>query len=215
MKLDMKNSSGISSQLVVALVILLAGGGFLGGEYFLVKWYPRHQLHVTQETLKLLPYRNDGLGVEMQIATGLYGKVESFPNSIRIYRPRLWGAEPSLTVSPQPNPDHAAEFSPQIAAIWETDGVQKGIRRYHFERTQIENRDAVLIWQPNKDHVMTLTARIIAPDRIMVAECSVGGDDEALFIQACEDTVRTMKVAGPEAPPKAPGGIEEIPGIVR
>ena len=209
----MKNS-GVSTQLIVALVILVAGGGFLGAEYFLVKWYPRHQLHVSEETLKLLPYRNEGLGVEMQIAAGIYGKVEAFPNGIRIYRPRLWGAEPSITVTSQPNPDHAAEFSPQIAAIWETDGVQKGIRRYRFDRIKIENRDAVLIWQP-KDHVMTLTARIIAPDRIIVAECSAGGEDEALFMQACDETVGTMKVAGPQAPPKAPTGIEVIPGVVR
>lgn len=211
----MRNSSGVSTQLVVGVVILVAGGAFLGIEYFLMKWYPRHQLRVSQETLKLLPYQNDGIGVQMQVAAGLYGKVESFPNGIRVYRSRLWGAEPSLSITSQPNPDHAAEFSPQVLAIWETDGVTKGIRRYHFERTNIENRDSVLIWQP-KDHIMNLTTRIITPDRIVVADCSVGGDDEALFMQACDESVRTMKIAGPEAPPKMPtGGVEEIPGVLR
>src|SRR5579863_7412412 len=164
----MKNSSGVSTQLIVALVILLAGGGFLGVEYFLVKWYPRHQLRVNEETLKLLPYQNDGLGVDMQVAAGLYGKVESFPDGIRIYRWRLLSADPSLTITSQPNPEHAAPFAPQVTAVWETDGVQKGIPRYHLEETAIENRDAVLIWQA-KDRIMTLTTRIISPDRIIVA----------------------------------------------
>ncbi len=31
-------------------------------------------------------YRNDSLGVDMQIAAGLYGEVESFPGGVRIVR---------------------------------------------------------------------------------------------------------------------------------
>ena len=204
---------GIPMQLIVALGILLLGGGFLGLEYFLVKWYPRNRLQVTEATLELLPYRNDGLGIEMQVAAGIYGKVESAPGSVRIYRPRLLGAEPSLTIASQPNPDHAAEFTPQILAIWQTDGVTKGLPRYRFERTTVNQRDAALIWQ-SRDRIMTLTARVISPDRIVEANCSAGSEDEALFMQACDESVRTLKVAGPEAPAKPPEGIQEIPGVM-
>jgi hypothetical protein len=205
--------SGIPVQLTVAVAIVALGGGFLGLEYFLVKWYPRHRQRVIDQTLELLPYRNDGLGIEMQVAGGIYGKVESFPGGVRISRPHLIGAGPSLTITPQPNPDHASEFSPQALAIWETDGVTKGLPRYHFQPAQINNRAAVLIRQ-SKDRIMVLTARIISPDRIIEANCSVGSDDEALFMQACEESVGTLKVAGPEPPAKPPEGVEEIPGVI-
>lgn len=204
---------GLSMQSTVALAILILGAGFLALEYFLVKWYPRHLLRVTEATLELLPYRNDGLGIEMQVAAGIYGKVESAPGSVRIYRSRLVVTGPSLTITSEPNPDHAAEFTPQILAIWQTDGVTKGLPRYRFERTTINQRDAALIWQ-SRDRIMTLTARVISPDRIVEAVCSAGSEDEALFMQACDESVRTLKVAGPEAPPKPPEGIQEIPGVM-
>jgi len=204
---------GISMQSIVALAILVLGGGFLALEYFLVKWYPRHQLQVSEATLELLPYRNDGLGIEMQVAAGIYGKVESSPGSVRINRPRLFSDGPSLTITSQPNPDRAAEFTPQILAIWETDGVTKHLPRYHFEKTAINDRDAALIWQ-SRDRIMTLTARVISPDRIVEAQCSAGSEDEALFMQACDKSVRTLKVAGPEAPAKPAEGIQEIPGVM-
>jgi hypothetical protein len=207
----MKN--GFSMQLLVAIGIVVLGGGSLGLEYFLVKWYPRHQLQVSEQTLKLLSYQNEGLGIEMQLAAGIYGKVESFSGGVRIYRPRLLGTGPSLTITSQPNPDHTWEFSPQVLAIWETDGVTKGIPRYHFEKTTINNRDAVIL-QQSRDRTMVMTARIISADRIVEAVCSVGGGDEALFLQACDESVRTLKLAGPEPPVKVPQGIEEVPGVL-
>ena len=196
-------------QLTFALGVVVIGGGFLGAEYFLVKWYPRHQQQVSDQTLKLLPYRNEALGIEMQVAAGIYGKVESFPGGVRIFRPRLLGTGPSLTVTTQPNPERAAEFSPQILAVWQTDGVQKGIPRYSFEHTAILNRDAVLIWQ-SRNRSLALTARVISPERIVQVDCSPGGENEALFIQACESSARTLKVAGPEPAPKPPVGVEEV-----
>ena len=107
----------MKTQLWLLLVIVLGGAGALAGEYLLVKWYPRHQQKVADEVLTLLPYRNDTLGVEMQVAAGIYGKVEGFPGGVKIYRPKFWSVGPSLTITSQPNPDNAAEFSPQILEI--------------------------------------------------------------------------------------------------
>ena len=202
-------SKGLPMQLTFAVGVVVIGGGFLGAEYFLVKWYPRHQQQVRDQTLKLLPYRNEALGIEMQVAAGIYGKVESFPGGVRIFRSRLLGTGPSLTITTQPNPERAAEFSPQILAVWQTDGVQKGIPRYSFEHTAILNRDAVLIWQ-SQNRSLALTARVISPERIVQVDCSPGGENEALFIQACESSARTLKVAGPEPAAKPPVGVEEV-----
>jgi len=193
----------ISTQLLVALGIVLLGGGILGGEYFLVKWYPRHQQRVQEEALKLLPYRNDSLGIEMQVAAGLYGEVENFPGGVRITRPKFWSIPPSLTITSQPNPDGTFEFSPQIMAKWQTQGTYEDIPRYHFEHTRINNRDAILIWQ-YKNRAMLLTVRVISSERLIEMYCTPGREDEELFMQACESTVHTLKVAGPEPPPPVP-----------
>ena len=188
------------TQLWLLLVIVLGGAGALGAEYLLVKWYPRHQQRVADEVLTLLPYRNDSLGVQMQVAAGIYGKVEGFPGGVKIYRPKFWSVGPSLTVTSQPNPDNAAEFSPQILAKWESQGAIEEIPRYHFERTKISNRDAVLISQ-SRDRTMLLTAHVISPERVVEADCTPGLADEDLYMQACQRSVETIRVAGPEPPP--------------
>jgi hypothetical protein len=200
----------ISTQLLVALGIVLLGGGILAGEYFLVKWYPRHQQHVQEEALKLLPYRNDSLGIEMQVAAGLYGEVENFPGGVRITRPKFWSIPPSLTITSQPNPDGTFEFSPQILAKWQTQGTYEEIPRYHFEHTRINNRDAILIWQ-YKNRAMLLTVRVISSERLIEMYCTPGREDEELFMQACESSVHTLKVAGPEPPPPVPLILELAP----
>src|SRR5581483_4305710 len=125
----------ISMHVKFALGVLLAALVILGGEYFLVKWYPKHQQHVADETLKKLPYRNDALGFEMEIAAGLYGRVESFPGGVKITRPKFWSLSPTLTITSQPNPDQAAEFSPQVLAKWQTDGTS-GDRALRFRAPQ-------------------------------------------------------------------------------
>ena len=103
------------------------------------------------------------------------------------------------------------EFTPQELAIWETDGVQHKLERYQYEQTRINGRDAVLIWQ-YKNYAMLLTTRIISPDRIVEANCTPGNADEGLYTQACDESVRTMKVAGPPSPQTPPeGGMEILP----
>lgn len=199
----------IPLQLIVGLMILLVGAGILAGEYFLVRWYPRHQQRVMEETLTLLPYRNDALGIELQVAAGIYGKVQPFPGGVKIFRPKFWSIGPSLTITSQPNPDRAAEFAPEVLAKWQVQGTYAEIPRYHFEHTKIMNRDAVLIRQ-FENRSMLLTARVISSERIIEADCTPGRADEALFMQACEASLRSMKVAGPEPPLPATTGVMEI-----
>jgi hypothetical protein len=145
----------------------------------------------------------------MQVAAGLYGKVESFPGGVRIVRPKFWSIGPSLTITSQPNPDQTAEFSPQVLAKWQAQGVTDELPRYHFEHAKIQDRDAVEIRQ-FKDRAMLLTARIISPDRITEVNCSPGQADEDLYMEACDETVRTVKVAGPPSPPPPSPGIVEL-----
>lgn len=199
----------IPTQFIVAVVILLLGGSLLGGEYLLVKWYPRHEQRVAQETLKLLPYRNDSLGIELQVAAGLYGEIETFTGGVKIFRSKFWSVGPSLTITSQPNPDRTPEFSPEVLAKWETQGVYAEIPRFHFEHTKINHRDAVLIWQ-YQNRAMLRTVRVISPERIIEARCTPGHEDEALYMEACESSLRTLKVAGPEPTPTPTPGVLEL-----
>jgi hypothetical protein len=197
----------IPTQLVVGLSILLIGGAFLGVEYVWVRLAPVHKRHVADEALKLLPYHNDALGIDMQVAAGFYGKVENFPGGAKILKPRFFGVAPSITITSEPNVDHASEFSPQALAIWETDGVTRNIPRYHFDPTKINNRDAVLIRKLTTQG-MALIAHVISPDHIIVAVCLTGSGDEALLLEACEGSLRTIKITGPE--PQTPPALEEV-----
>lgn len=197
-------------QLIVGLTILLGGGALIGAEYFLVKWYPSHQQRVAEEVLALVPYHNDSLGVDLQVASGIYGKVESFPGGVKIYRPKFMSIGPSLTITTQPNPDKTFDFTPELLAKWQTRGVYEEIPRYSFEHTKIQKRDAVLIWQ-QKDRRMVLSAHIMSSDRIVEAACTPGKEDETLYLRACEKSLRTIKLAGPEPPEVAPPeGVVEL-----
>lgn len=198
----------IPMQLTVGLGIAILGGLLVGGEYLLVKWWPAHEQHVAEETLKLLPYRNDALGITMQVAAGIYGNVDTFPDGAKIYQPKFWSIGPSLTLTTQSNPDKAFEFTPQLLANWETRGTLEEIPRYTFEHDKIQGRDAALIWF-YRDRAMWLTAHIISPDHIIQADCTTGRADEALYLEACEESLRSIQVAGPQPPaPKPPGVIE-------
>ena len=200
----------IPFQLIVGIGILLVGAGVLGGESYLMKWLPKHRERVREETLKLLPYQNASLCVEMQIAAGLYGKIESFPGGVRIWQPKFWSIPPALTITSQPNPDATFEFSPEVLAKWQTQGLYEEIPRYHFEHTKINNRDAILIWQ-FQNRAMLLTARVISSERIVEVACTPGREDEDIYMQACDESVHTLKVAGPEPPPP-PQPILELTG---
>ena len=195
--------------MIVGLVVVLGGASFLGFEYFLVKWYPRHKFEEVESSLKLLPYRNTALGIEMQVATGLYGRVEDFPGGVKIRRPAFWSVGPSLTITSQPNPDQAAEFSPQVLAKWETQGTLEEIPRYGFDHTKINGRDAVLIWQ-FKGRAMQLTLRAISPERIIEANCTPGAADEMVFLRACENSLRSLKILGAASPTTPSTGIIEL-----
>ena len=186
-------------QVTVAIGILLIGGTVVGGEYFLVKWLPKHRQRVEEEVLAGLPYHNEALGVDMQIASGIYGKVESFPGGAKISKSKFLSIGPSITLTEQPNPDKTFNFTPQLLAKEQTRGVYEQIPRYDFEHTTINKRDAFLIWQL-KDRMMVVTAHIMSPDRIVEAACSPGKEDEALYLEACVQSLRTIQVAGPEPP---------------
>ncbi|HLY63249.1 MAG TPA: hypothetical protein VKV95_21090 [Terriglobia bacterium] len=203
----------IPLQLYVGLGILLIGGLLLGGEYFLVKWAPLHKQRVEDEILKQIPFHNESMGVDMQVAAGIYGQVETFAGGVKIFRTRWWGAGPSLTITSEPNVDHASEFSQEILAVWETDGVLKNIPRYRFDHTRLADRDAVIL-QRYKDRALWLTAHVITPDRIIVAECSTGGSNQVLLLEACDESLRSITVAGPASSKPA---LEEVtpPQVIR
>jgi hypothetical protein len=204
----------IPSQLILALSILIIGGGLVGGEYLLVKWYPGHHQRVSEETLKQHSYHNDALGIDMQIADGLYGNVETFPGGVKISRPKFWSIGPSLTITSQPNPDQTWEFSPEVLAKWESRGAVEELAFYHLEHAKIDNRDAMLIRQL-KGRYMHLTARIMCRERIVEADCSPGGEDEVLYMEACEETLRSIKAAGAEPPPPPKPGVVELSPAVK
>ena len=200
----------IPTQLYVGFGILVIGGGVLAGEYLVVQFYPAYRNKVHEETLKPLPYRNDKLGIEMKVAAGLYGKVEDFAGGVRIKRSKFWSLEPTLTITSRPNPDGTFEFSPYDLAKWQTQGTYEELPGYRYSRTRINNRDAVLIWQ-YKDRALLVTARLISPERIVEVNCTPGRSDEELYLQACEDSIHTIKVAGPEPPPPEQPVLELVP----
>ncbi len=202
-------SRRVPTQLLFGLAILLIGGGFLGTEYVLVKWYPAYERHVADQALEMRPYGNPSLGIEMQVASGLFGKAESFPGGVKISHSKFWRVGPSLTITSQANPDNSTEFSPYVLAKWQTQGVYQEIPAYRFEHTKINDRDAVLIWQ-RKDRSMLLTARIISSERLIEGDCTPGGEDETLYLEACEASLRTLKVAGPESTPGKTQPVEEV-----
>ena len=196
-------------QLILAVAIVIIGAGLVGGEYLLVKWYPGHHQRVSDATLKQHPYHNDALQIDVQIADGLSGNPEAFPNGVKISRSKFWSVGPSLTITSQPNPDQTWEFPPEVLAKWESRGVTEDLPLYHLEHAKINNRDAMVI-RELKGRFMHLTARIISKDRIIEADCSPGAEDETLYMEACDETLRSIKVAGAEPPP-APGIVELSP----
>ena len=194
----------IPVQVVVGAGIVVIGGGALLGELVLVKWYPLHEKREAEAAQKLLPYQNQDLGIEMQVAAGIYGKVEGIPDGVRIYRPKVFGQGPSLTIVSQPNPDGAAEFSPELLAHWQADGVNQGIPRYSFESTQINGRNAAIVWR-FQGTAMIMTAHIISPARVIQVDCTPGVEDENTYLPACDSTIHSITLSGPPTPPKALG----------
>ena len=218
----------LSMQAKFALGIILVGGSVILGEYVLVKWYPYYQGYKANKALQLLPYQNTALGIDMQVAAGLYGKVEDFPGGVRIYRSRLFSHGPTLIITSQSNPGNSDEFSPQLLAQWETAGTYQNLPDYRFEHEKIQGRDAALIWQ-SAQHAKVLpaisfdvsstanptllTAHIISPDHIVEANCRPGSDDPALYLRACEESIRSINVSGPPPKEKPEPGVLELKNV--
>ena len=135
---------------------------------------------------------------------------------------------PALIVTSQPNPNNSDEFSPQLLAKWETAGTYQDIPDYRFEHLEIQGRDAVMIWQ-SKDHALALpaisfnvsstatpmlvTAHIISPDLIVEANCRPGSDDPSLFLRACQESIKSIKVSGPAPKEKPQPGVLELKNV--
>lgn len=214
----------LSMQAKVALGIIVIGGAAILAEYVLVRWYPYYEGYKAKNALKLLPYQNKTLGINMKVAAGIYGKVEDFPGGAKIYRSHLFSEGPALIITSQSNPSDSSEFSPKLLAKWETAGTYQNIPGYRFEHTKIQGRDAALIWQ-SKEHAQVLptisfdssasspqllTAHIISPDHIIEANCRPGSSDKSLFMRACKESIETIKVAGPMPKQKPVPGILEL-----
>ncbi len=207
------------------LGILLIGGGALAAEYVLVKWYPYYEGYKAKKVLEALPYQNAALGIDMQVAAGIYGKVDDFPGGVRIYRSHLFSSGPVLIITSQANPNDAEEFSPELLAKWETAGTYQDIPDYRFDHTKIQGRDAVMIWRSaehakvlpaisfdvsSTDNPELVTAHIISPDHIVQANCRPGSSDPQLFLRACEESIRSIKVSGPPTKGKPEPGVLEL-----
>lgn len=218
----------LSMQAKFALGIILIGGGALAAEYFMVKWYPYYQGQKADKLLAALPYQNATLGIDMQIAKGIYGKVDDFPGGVRIYRSHLFSRGPALIITSQSNPNSAEEFSPQLLANWETAGTYQKIPDYRFEHMKIQGRDAVMIWQSSEhakvlpaisfdvsssENAELVTGHIISPDHIVEANCRPGSSDPALFLRACEESIRSIKVSGPPPQQKPEPGVLELKNV--
>jgi len=214
-------------QAKFALGIILIGGGALLAEYILVKWSPYYEGYKANKALQLLPYQNQNLGIDMQVAAGIYGTVDDFPGGVKIYRSHFFSQGPVLTITSQVNPGHTDEFSPQLMAKWQTAGTYQDIPGYRFDHTKIQGRDAAMIWQA-KEHAKVLpnisfdvaaqtpsllTTHIISPDHIIQANCTPGSDDPALYMRACEESIKSMKVSGPMPEEKPVPGILELKNV--
>ncbi|MGH9469310.1 MAG: hypothetical protein ACRD1N_03075 [Terriglobia bacterium] len=188
----------MSYQKWLVCILVVAGAIALGCEYLLVRWYPGHETRVRASVLRELPYQNGGLGVQMKVAAGIYGKVQDSLGSVKIYRRALLGGGPSITLTSLPNTTGSAQLSPQYLATLETAGVRNQLTGYQFEHLTLNARDAVMIWQYQPgSRSMRVTARIMAPDRVLEAVCSTGSGNQGLYTRACDESLRSIALAGP------------------
>jgi hypothetical protein len=199
----------MSGQRKVTIIILIAGAILLCGEYFTLRWYPSHKERVQQADLKLLPYQNNSLNLQMQVAAGIYGKVRASGTGIKIYRWRILGAGPSITITSQPNPSNGSQFSPVLLAQLETAGVREGLLGYQFQHMTLDNRDAYLVWQYDPiSRSMNVRAQVMAPNRVLNAACNTGSSDLDLYTEACEETLKSIQLSGPPSN-LPPGGASD------
>ncbi|MDE3181732.1 MAG: hypothetical protein KGM47_18965 [Acidobacteriota bacterium] len=193
----------MSYQKWATVIIIIAAAIVVGIEYLSVRWYPAHKDREDNAALKLLPYQNSTLEIQMQIASGIYGSVKDFPGGVEIRRSRLFGSGPVLRITTAPNPESASTFDDKLMAKIETAGTMSGDPTYQFERLTLNGRDAYIVSRYDANSKSTnVTEAVMAPDRIIQAVCNTGTHDEDVFTQACNESLKSMNVKGP--PSKLP-----------
>lgn len=198
----------MSYQKWATVVIVVAAAIILGIEYLSVRWYPNHKQRTADAALKQLPYQNSGLGIQMQVASGIYGSVRDFAGGVKIYRSHLFDGGPAITITSIPNPNGTSRFSDQLMAEIETKGTREGLLGYQFERLTLNDRDAYIVSQDDlRSHSTNVTAHIMAPDRVIQAVCNTGSKDVDVFTQACNESLNSMKVSGPPSKLPQPMGV--------
>jgi hypothetical protein len=187
----------ISAQRKVTIGIVVIGAALLASEFFLIRWYPGHKERKEQQELSLLPYQNSGMGLQMHIASVIYGKVREGSQGITVYRPRLLGRGPSIVISLKPNT--SSQFTPELLAKLETAGVENNLLGYNFQHLTLDNRDAILISQYDvASKSLNITAKVLAPDRMIEAVCNTGsGAEQELYTEACDESLKSIQLSGP------------------
>lgn len=194
------------SQKWFTVIILAVAALVLGTEYTIKRWYPAHEHREEDAALKPLPYQNAPLGLKMQISKGIYGAVANVANGVTISRRRIMGGSPSLTITLLPNPDGASQFPEKFLDQAEGTDPASDVPGYNFQHVRLAGRDAYMITRPDpRTKTTTITARVIAPDRILQAVCSTGGAMQDVFTEACIESLTSMVLSGP------PSKIQDIP----
>ncbi|HTV54995.1 MAG TPA: hypothetical protein VMI06_08760 [Terriglobia bacterium] len=186
----------MSGQRKVTVGILVIGAALLTTEFLLIRWYPGHQEREQQQALKLLPYQNSAMGLQIDVAAAIYGKVRDSGKEVTISRWKLFGNGPSIAISLKPN--SSAQFTPELLAQLETAGVRNNLLGYQFQHMTLGTRDAILIWQYDEhSRSMNVTAHVLAPDRMIQAVCNTGSGDQDLYTEACNETLKSIQLSGP------------------
>lgn len=186
------------SQKWATLIIIVAAAIVLGTEYAIKRWYPAHIQRLEDAALKPLPYQNASLGLKMQISAGFYQHVAAAADGVKISRSSILGGSPSITLTLLPNPDGASEFTERFLDQQEAADPASNLSGYDFEHVRITGRDAYLITRPDpRTKTTVITARIIAPDRIVQAACSTGGAKQDVFAEACTESLTSIALSGP------------------
>lgn len=186
------------SQKWATLIIVVVAALVLGAEYTVKRLYPIHEQRVEDAALKQWPYQKASLGLQMQVAVGIYGSVTDLANGVKIHRSRIFGGSPSITITLLPNPDGASQFSAKFLNQAESPGDASDLPGYQFQHVNLAGRDAYIITQPDPhSNTTTVSAGIIAPDRIIQAVCSTGGANQEVYTQACSESLNSIKLSGP------------------
>lgn len=186
------------SQKWATVIIVVVAAIVLGTEYAIKRWYPAHVQHLEDAALKPLPYQNASLGLKMQVSAGFYQHVAGAADGVTISRSSILGGSPSIALTLLPNPDGASVFTEQFLDHAESTDPASDVSGYNFEHIHLAGRDAYMITRPDpRAKTTVITARIIAPDRIVQAVCSTGGARQDVFTEACTESLTSIALSGP------------------